>query len=483
MRKILLSLLFSLALFSPLQACVLCQLYTPTIDVQIDIQGGGSRTYGAKITWSFSHPFSKELVVRYGDEQGVLSEEALSEIKRLLLAYIAPRDYLSTITHDNSEGLRDMQSLPIAPINPELIFDVEDSRAIFSYIVPFNVELGAKDTLMFAFEDKERFFEFLVSKVNFMWDHEMIWSANPFNNMIFINQIMPKIAASSEQIKHFEHTQSLNIPRQEKQSTEKLEVELTLQSILNAFSVRLKELLERTQKEGIGFSILPLLLFSFLYGALHAAGPGHGKMLVTSYFFGVRQNRAKAAGIALAIGIVHTFSAFLMTLVIYYFFELFFKEFLDNFIFYATKISALIILGISIYLIYKKIPAIKRTFFKSKNTKNFTSFSAHPPTCSCKACSSEGKSTDVGVVLGASLVPCPGTITIFIFTMALGEYLIGFLAAFCMSMGMSLVIFGAASIGRGLKLGIERYTARMILLGELLGVAVMFTLGIALILG
>lgn len=42
--------------------------------------------------------------------------------------------------------------------------------------------------------------------------------------------------------------------------------------------------------------------------------------------------------------------------------------------------------------------------------------------------------------------------------MALGEYGVGFLAAFCMSMGMSLVIFGAASLGRGLKKGVERYT-------------------------
>lgn len=75
----------------------------------------------------------------------------------------------------------------------------------------------------------------------------------------------------------------------------------------------------------------------------------------------------------------------------------------------------------------------------------------------------------MGVVLGASLVPCSGAVTIFIFTMALGEYGVGFLAAFCMSMGMSLVIFGAASLRRGLKKGVERYTERAILLGECLG--------------
>jgi ABC-type nickel/cobalt efflux system permease component RcnA len=49
-------------------------------------------------------------------------------------------------------------------------------------------------------------------------------------------------------------------------------------------------------------------------------------------------------------------------------------------------------------------------------------------------------STDWGVVLSAGMVPCPGTVTIFIFALSSGEYLLGFLSALCMSLGMSFII-------------------------------------------
>lgn len=62
-----------------------------------------------------------------------------------------------------------------------------------------------------------------------------------------------------------------------------------------------------------------------------------------------------------------------MTLALYYFFELFFKEFLDNFLFYATKFSALII-SISLYLLYRKLGALKRLFLESPKEKSVSPF-------------------------------------------------------------------------------------------------------------
>ncbi|MEA3315452.1 MAG: DUF1007 domain-containing protein, partial [Campylobacterota bacterium] len=53
-------------------------------------------------------------------------------------------------------------------------------------------------------------------------------------------------------------------------------------------------------------------------------------------------------------------------------------------------------------------------------------------------------STDAGVILAAGIIPCPGTVTIFIFTMSLGIYFVGFLSAIFMSLGMSLIIFISA---------------------------------------
>lgn len=88
-----------------------------------------------------------------------------------------------------------------------------------------------------------------------------------------------------------------------------------------------------------------------------------------------------------------------MTLALYYFFELFFKEFLDNFLFYATKFPALII-SIALYLLYRKLGALKRLFFGKPKEKECVAFFAHPPPCTYGGCSDRSKSTEVGVGLG-----------------------------------------------------------------------------------
>jgi nickel/cobalt transporter (NicO) family protein len=53
------------------------------------------------------------------------------------------------------------------------------------------------------------------------------------------------------------------------------------QRALNRF---LGSKLRESSTQGGGLAALTVLLASFLYGVLHAAGPGHGKMVVASYF-------------------------------------------------------------------------------------------------------------------------------------------------------------------------------------------------------
>lgn len=487
MKRLLLLIIFGI--FSTLHACALCQLYTPKVGVYVRFNGGEDSIDGVHITWQFSEIFSRELMARYGSKQ-TLDEEDLAYIKELLLEYLRPREYLTSISH--ASGDNEVRGLYIAAENPHLF--LRDSHVQFSYYLPLDIAITSLDTISVTLEDGEGFFDFVMMDVDFAWRESIGWSENLFNNVAFISKIsaenmenraslgFDQNSTTGEKLTEFSALDATSgnamhdSLMREKVLNEPTKIALSwnLAQLLEAFQLRLRELLQRAQGNAWGAEMLSLLGFSLLYGALHAAGPGHGKMLVGSYFFGTRQNRAKAVGIALAIGVVHTFSAFLMTLGIYYFFEIFFKEFLDNFVFYATKLSALIILSIAIYLLYCKLPFLRRFSFKSNGEQ------LHEHTCNCKACRSDERS-DVGVVLGASIVPCPGTVTVFIFSIALGEYFIGFLSALCMSLGMSGVIFIAASLGLGLKSGVARYASRFVFLGEILGLCVMFLLGALLL--
>ena len=50
----------------------------------------------------------------------------------------------------------------------------------------------------------------------------------------------------------------------------------------------------------------------------------------------------------------------------------------------------------------------------------------------------------MALIISAGIIPCPGTVTIFIFSLSLGLYYAGFLSALVMSLGMSTIIFFSA---------------------------------------
>ncbi|MEA1915017.1 MAG: FeoB-associated Cys-rich membrane protein, partial [Campylobacterota bacterium] len=193
-----------------------------------------------------------------------------------------------------------------------------------------------------------------------------------------------------------------------------------LSKILKNFTNNIKGLLDELDKSNSFQAYIWLLFFSFAYGVIHAIGPGHGKSLISSYFLAQDSSHLKALGMASLIGVVHTFSAFILTFVIYYSVNSFLGSYFDDVEAITTKISAIIIIAIALFLIYKKIEK-------------------HKSNCGCGGCKTH--STDIGVILSAGIVPCAGTVTIFIYTMSLNLYFIGFLSAVFMSLGMSLIIY------------------------------------------
>jgi len=201
---------------------------------------------------------------------------------------------------------------------------------------------------------------------------------------------------------------------------------------LQNIAIQLGVLLEEIKNEHSLVSICSLLLLSFLYGLVHAAGPGHGKTLVASYFTANDKQYKKALFLSLMIASVHTFSAFIVTYVLYYLFQHIFAVTMINIADIATKISGFLIISIGIYLLYGKIKHYK-------NARKIQWSSQKIASCQCASCTTQN-STDLTLVLAAGLIPCPGTITVFLFSITLGLYFIGFLSAIAMSLGMGFVI-------------------------------------------
>jgi ABC-type nickel/cobalt efflux system permease component RcnA len=247
-----------------------------------------------------------------------------------------------------------------------------------------------------------------------------------------------------------------------------------LVEMLKMLSLKLNTLLFDIKEHNSLSLMLVLLAVSFAYGFIHASGPGHGKMLVASYFGSNDKSYKKAIFIAFGIAIVHTFSALILTIFAYFVLNSIFSLALSNATAMITRLSGVAIISIGIYFLHTKI--------KHYRMQHKIKWSLAPQSsCSCASCKS-ANSTDWMLVLSAGIVPCPGTVTVFLFSISLGLFYIGFLSAVAMSLGMGLVIAMTAILSTKFRNATKSRFSKFLVVLEFASVFVIISLGILLIL-
>jgi len=176
------------------------------------------------------------------------------------------------------------------------------------------------------------------------------------------------------------------------------------------------------------FSIsLTVLAIAFLYGLIHAAGPGHGKAIVGFYFSGkkgLKKNYFEAFEMGYLIAAIHTVSALITTFGLYFIIsKMFYKHFRES---YDTilHISSIMIIIVGFYIIYEA--------YKNKNANEELR---------------TGTKSKYMVAFSAAVVPCPGVMTITLFSIIQHKYILGVLSAVSMSIGMGFTISLAGILG------------------------------------
>ncbi|MGA1939600.1 nickel/cobalt transporter [Arcobacter sp. YIC-310] len=182
-------------------------------------------------------------------------------------------------------------------------------------------------------------------------------------------------------------------------------------------------------ESGESMVFFSILFVSFVYGLVHALGPGHGKMVIASYFLAKEAKIKEAFKAGFLTSVIHTISALLITGVLYFFFQRAVTKYFQEINANMYKVSAVFIILIALYLLYEALKdrneEEKLQRLKSKNL--------------------------LAVSLSIGIVPCPGVMTIVLFSMILGYINLGVLSAVTMSIGMGITISLAAILATQIK--------------------------------
>jgi ABC-type nickel/cobalt efflux system permease component RcnA len=449
-----------------LHACATCQFMIPTAEVNLNLPIKENKLQKIEVAWHFSDLYTSELSARYDKNKNhILDKAELDEILKIKLAYLMPKKMLTLIkygdeNHDEIiEGKFENYKLSVL-----------DERLLFSFDILVDIPIKEAHVLSFSFEDDESFFSFIVHEITIPKEH-----------IHFEQNLYLFSAAVFFSYNPIEQEQNATLPQPiQEPLLSSQEESLSQESLLRRSIEKLKSLFEEADREHEPFTYLLILFFAYVYGLIHAIGPGHGKTLVASYFLSNDRSYSKAFFISLAIGVVHTFAAFLLTLVVYFVIETFLARFMEDTIGITTKISALIIIAIALYLFYKKYKTARAQ--KAKPAFSFSATPPHASSCGCGACRVDHNSTDAALIISAGIIPCPGTVTIFIFSLSMGLYVLGFLSALVMSLGMSTIIFASALLSVTLCKKTAGSDPRIKTVLEYLSLVMILLLGIVLFL-
>jgi ABC-type nickel/cobalt efflux system permease component RcnA len=174
------------------------------------------------------------------------------------------------------------------------------------------------------------------------------------------------------------------------------------------------------------------LLLAFAYGAVHAAGPGHGKLVVVSYFLSREARVGRGLLMGAQIALMHVLSA----IVIVVFADLLLRKGFGG---APSEVPAVrlvsygLILTIGLAMLWR---AVRRARAPTHHE--------HDAQCGCGA-----RHDESGLLsLGVGLVPCTGSILILLYAMANGILPAGLLLVGMIALGMAVTMgaLGLASV-------------------------------------
>lgn len=187
-------------------------------------------------------------------------------------------------------------------------------------------------------------------------------------------------------------------------------------------------------------SIILIFLISFSYGVLHAGGPGHGKLIVASYFTARKSELINGFVMAVTIALTQALSAILIVAILSLILGAKQLEIINN-TSILESVSYMLIFLIGLYLLYNSL-------FSGNSHHSHEDGHSHGPNPRAKdswvakiiknTIGHRAELIVIGIISG--IRPCTGSILILLFALANGVFILGIFSTLMVAFGVAFTI-------------------------------------------
>lgn len=218
-----------------------------------------------------------------------------------------------------------------------------------------------------------------------------------------------------------------------------------------SFYGALTKALGQLKSDGNAFWVLGSL--SFLYGVFHAAGPGHGKVVISSYMLAAKADARRGVSLSFVSAMVQSLTAIIFVGV---------AAMVLNLTSTALSESAnILVIGSYVLVILLGVWLVVRKIFglgyghhghaaHDDDHHDHDHAEAHIHAITPDLARGDWREM-LGVVLAVGLRPCSGALVVLVFALSQGVFMAGVAAVFLMGIGTALSVAILAMLAVGLK--------------------------------
>jgi ABC-type nickel/cobalt efflux system permease component RcnA len=219
----------------------------------------------------------------------------------------------------------------------------------------------------------------------------------------------------------------------------------------------------RAIKGGKAGAVLGLLSVCFAYGFLHAAGPGHGKLVIGGYGMARRVPFGRLAGVALASSLAQAAVAVGLVYAVVALLGLGRSEAEGLAEEVMAPLGTLMVAGVGLWLVWRGVVGLRaqggaRHDHHHDQAHHDPAHAPHSHGTVCETCGhAHGPTVEevqhltgwrdtLALVAGIAMRPCSGALFLLILTWQLGIASAGIMGTFAMGLGTAMVTIGVAAM-------------------------------------